>query len=149
MNKINYPIILVALVAVFLLFSNSLSFDPNTGDEKLDKKLSEINLASSMNINKFISRASSVYLVDKAIINDLLLRMEPVDVLLTLQLGKVTDYSIYDVVRIYKNSPSKDWTLILKNLGIKNSSYEFAELKKIERFNENSFVNSSLSQNKN
>ena len=146
MKKTNYTILFFALIAIFSLLTYSLSFDPKTGDEKLDEKLSDINLSASLNINKFISRVASTYIVDETMVNEMLKTMEPADVLLTLQIGKVTDFSVYEIMSIYKNKSNNGWSSIFQELGIKNTSYEFTELKKIATFNEKSFVNSSLSQ---
>jgi hypothetical protein len=149
MKNFNYPIVLVALVTAIVLLTNSLSFNPKTGDEKLDEKLNEINMNASMNISEFVDRLSTVYFVEKVMVDELLLTMEPVDVLLTLQISKITDYTIYDVLKSYKNNPENGWNSILNDLGIASTSKEFKQLKNVSSFNDKSFVNSVLSQNKN
>jgi len=149
MNKINLPIIFMMLSATFILLSQTLSFDPNTGDNHLDQKLSEINVKASDNINAFIDRVNLIYNVEKSQVQELLEVMEPADVLIALQVNHITDNSLADVLDSYKENNKAGWKAILNDLGIKSSSYEYVELKKIKQFNDISFITNTLSQNKN
>jgi hypothetical protein len=149
MKKFNYPIIFIVLLTIIVTLTNSLTFNANTGDDVFDKKLNEINISASLNINQFIDRVSSLYFVDKVILNDMLVTMEPVDVLITLHVSKITDFSMYEVLSSYKNNSKKGWNSVLHELGINNTSYEFKQIKNIVKYNDESFINSSLSQNKN
>lgn len=149
MNKINLPIIFMMLSATFILLSQTLSFDPNTGDKHLDQKLTEINVKASANINAFISRINLVYNVEKSQIQELLEIMEPADVLIALQINHITDNTLADVLDSYKENNKAGWKAVLNDLGIKSSSYEYLELKKIKHFNDVSFIINTLSQNKN
>lgn len=149
MKNINYTIIFTMLSATFILLSQTLSFNPNTGDEKLDNKLSEINVKASNNINAFIDRVHKIYNVDKNQVQDLLEVMEPADVLIAMQINHITENSLTDVLASYKENNKAGWKVILNDLGIKSSSYEYVELKKIKQFNDISFITNTLSQNKN
>lgn len=149
MKNINYPILFTMLSATFILLSQTLSFNPNTGDEKLDNELSEINVKASNDINAFIDRVHKIYNIDKNQVQELLEVMEPADVLIAMQINHITENSLTDVLASYKENNKAGWKVILNDLGIKSSSYEYVELKKIKQFNDISFITNTLSQNKN
>lgn len=149
MNKVNYPIIFTLLSTIFILLSQTLSFNPNTGDKKFDNKLSEINVKASNDINAFIDRVHKIYNIEKNQVQNLLEEMEPADVLMAMQINYITENSLSDVLYTYKERKKAGWKFILNDLGIKSSSYEYVELKKIKQFNDVSFITNTLSQNKN
>jgi hypothetical protein len=76
MDKVNFPIIFTVLSATFIILSQSLSFNPKTGDEKLDAKLAEINLSASQDIKSFIERVNQVYHIEENQVKSLLEIME-------------------------------------------------------------------------
>ncbi len=148
MKNTNYPIILMMLAATFILLSQTLSFNPKTGDEGFDNKLNEINVEALSDINNFIDRVNSVYLIEKNQVQELLNVFEPAELLIALQICHVTDNTLLNVIENYKRNKSKGWKSILSDLGIKSTSYEFVELKKIVNFNDVSYITNTISQNK-
>ena len=107
------------------------ALDFNTGDAEFDLTLKEINLEAEADIEGFKADISLTYNISQNKLEYLFveIEMEPADVYMTLELAKITDNSVDDVVNVYKENRGKGWGVIAKELGIKPGSDEFKALK--------------------
>lgn len=131
MNKLNYLLFFAMLTASFLLISQTLSFDPNTGDEQLDEQLNEINSQAVTDLLSFQNEVSEKYHVGKDKISALLAIMEPVEIIIAYEISALTEKPIEQVIKSYKANKSEGWKAIAADLGVKSNTPEFSELKNI------------------
>lgn len=146
MNKLNYLLFLMLFTASFVLISQTLSFDPKTGDKRFDKQLHDINANLSQNLGDFKQKVSYKYNIKESKVSDLLSEMEPAEVLITLQLLTITSKSLDEILESYKENRRAGWKAIAEDLGIENNTAAFRELKNVILFNEMPVNDNSLSQ---
>lgn len=146
MNKLNYLLFLMLFSASFVLISQTLSFDPRTGDKRFDRQLHDINANLSQNLGDFKQKVAYKYKVKETQVSDLLTEMEPAEVLITLQLLTITSKSLDEILASYKENRKAGWKAIAEDLGIKNNTVAFRELKNVILFNEMPVNENSLSQ---
>lgn len=130
MNKLNYLLFFMLLSASFLLISQTLSFDPNTGDEQFDDQLNQLNSIANNDLDQFEKNVSEKYHVSTHKVTEMLSIMEPVEVLVSFETASLTEEPIDIVIESYRKNKFSGWRLIVRELGIKGNSREFAELKK-------------------
>ena len=93
--------------------------------------LKDIDRKARENIKKFTKQMSlnfglpipDVEVIIKGVPN-------PSDAFMLLRIGKLSNHSPKDVLRVYNSNPGKGWGNIAKQMGIKPGSREFHELKK-------------------
>ena len=119
----------LSLVLLYIVSYAQISF--NTGDSELDIELVRINTNAKEDFVAFKAELKLSYNVDEKKIDYLqvTIKMEPAEIYLTLELSKLSEKSIDDVVEIYNAHKEKGWGFIAKQLGIKPGSPEFHSLK--------------------
>lgn len=122
-------LILVAVLAFGYNFSQTISFNPRTGDVEMDGFLKDVSTKAKENINNFVNDAVQTFNVTKDKVEGLIKIMDPGDVFMTLQTAQVVNKPIDDVSAAYQKSKDKGWGQIAKDLGIKPGSPEFHALK--------------------
>jgi len=103
----------------------------NTGDEELDKSLLSIDANASLNFGDFKVDISGSYDITEKKLDYLSVEigMKAGDIYLTVELAKITEKSVDEVVTVYTANKNKGWGVIAKELGIKPGSPEFHALK--------------------
>jgi hypothetical protein len=148
MNKTNYILLSIVFFACFFLIFNTLSFDAQTGDEKLDNKLKEINAKAITNIDVFKSQIALKYQTSESEVARLLKIMEPAEILFSYEISAVSSTPIDKIIETYKNNKNEGWKTIISEIGISKNSKKFKELKNLSIYNDQTIDDSSLSQNK-
>lgn len=123
---------LLTLVSVFVLGvcnSQTITFNPRTGDVDMDGFLKDVSIKAKENINNFVNDAVDKFHVAKDKIESLIKIMDPGDVFMTLQTAEIINKPIDDVSAAYQKGKDKGWGQIAKDLGIKPGSAEFHALK--------------------
>lgn len=122
---------LLLLLPGQLLWAQSLTFKANTGDAELDANVSQINADAKLNFSLFKNQMSVQYNISENKIESLRIqsKMEPGDIFLALEIGKLSGKNIDEVVKSYEKNKGKGWGAIAKDLGIKPGSKEFHALK--------------------
>ncbi len=103
----------------------------NTGDPDLDKTLITLDLEASMGFGAFRTNIIRMYNVSDSNIQYLTVEigMTAGDIYLTMEIAKITQKSINQVVESYLNKREKGWGAIAMDLGIIPGSAEFDKLK--------------------
>jgi hypothetical protein len=103
----------------------------NTGDPDLDKTLITLDLEASMGFGAFRTNIIRMYNVSDSNIQYLTVEigMTAGDIYLTMEIAKITQKSINQVVESYLNLREKGWGAIAMDLGIIPGSAEFDKLK--------------------
>ena len=127
MNK--HLFILFAVFAFGFNFSQTISFNPRTGDVEMDGFLKEVSTKAKDNINNFVSDVTQTFNVAKDKVEGLIKIMDPGDVFMTLQTAQVVNKPFEEVKEAYLKAKDKGWGQIAKDLGIKPGSAEFHALK--------------------
>lgn len=113
-----------------------LSYDFKTGDKELDISLNKINIDAKSDINNFIKNISTSYKVESKKIQKMLQsKMEPADIVMTLDIAQISGNSVEAIAEEYKENKEKGWGQIAKNMGIKPGSPEFHQLKQRNKKN--------------
>ena len=112
-----------------MLCSQTITFNPRTGDVEMDGFLKDVNAKAAENINDFISDVEKKFNIAKNKVNELLKVMAPGDVYMTAQTAEIVKKPIDDVATTYNKNKDKGWGQIAKELGIKPGSPEFHEMK--------------------
>ena len=133
--------VLLVLVVSFLFcvtaecgeLTGSANLKFNTGDAEFDVTLSSLNDESSVDVKAFVGDMSLSFGTSKKEVEALISedKMRPADIYMALNIAKMTETSLEDVVKEYKASHKKGWGVIAKNLGIKPGSKEFHALKSV------------------
>lgn len=121
----------ITLLFVCVSFPFLAQLSINTGNTQLDADLNSINVSANANIKVFNSELSVQYNVSEKKIEALRIntKMQPAEVFLTLEISKITNRSLDEVVKIYETNKAEGWGVIAKKMGIKPGSAEFHELK--------------------
>lgn len=123
---------ILSLVAVFAFgfgFSQTITFNPRTGDVDMDGFLKDISTSAKNDINAFINDATKTFNVAKDKVEGLIKVMDPGDVFMTLQTAQIVNKPVEEVKDAYVKAKDKGWGEIAKDLGIKPGSKEFHALK--------------------
>lgn len=124
-----YALILAAVFAFAYSNSQTITFNPRTGDVDMDGFLKDVSIKAKENINNFVNDAVVKFNVAKDKIEGLIKIMDPGDVFMTLQTAEIVNKPIDDVAAAYNKAKDKGWGQIAKDLGIKPGSAEFHALK--------------------
>lgn len=122
-------LILVAVCAFKLNYSQETAFTPRTGDAEMDAVLQEVSTKAKDDASGFITETATAFNVPKTKVQELLQVMDPGDAYMTLQTAEVTNKPVDEVKDAYIKEKDKGWGQIAKNLGIKPGSKEFHVLK--------------------
>ncbi len=148
MNKTSYILLSFVFFVCFFLIFKTLSFDAQTGDEKLDKKLNEINAKAITNIDEFKSQIALKYQTSESEVAKLLKIMEPAEILFSYEISAVSSTPIDKIIETYKKNKNEGWNVVISEIGIQKNSKKFKELKNLSIYNDQTIDDSSLSQNK-
>ena len=102
-----------------------------TDDAQFDADLNGINDNAKLDIKLFNKNMSIEYGIPEKKVEEIKVvnKMEPAEVLLALELAKLSKKSIDDVLKVYKDNKANGWGYIAKQMGIKPGSKEFHALK--------------------
>ena len=120
---------LFAVFAFSYNFSQTISFNPRTGDVEMDGFLKDVSTKAKENINNFVNDAVQTFNIAKDKVEGLVKIMDPGDVFMTLQTAQVVNKPVEEVKEAYMKAKDKGWGQIAKDLGIKPGSAEFHALK--------------------
>jgi hypothetical protein len=124
-----YPIAFILAVASLPLAAQAFSF--GTGDATLDVSLNSINVQAQANIGPYTADLSVAFGVEQPQIQAWMTvdKMQPAEVYLVLELGKLSGKPPAAVVTVYRQNKGKGWGAVAKALGIKPGSAAFKALK--------------------
>lgn len=117
-KKIVLLTLLISLLSVFSTQANEFrpapGFMPDTGDVEFDQFLVRLNTGARERINPYIADLSTAFHIPAEKINRLMRkrRMAPADVLLVLQLVKMTGAPQKRILQRYRQLHSKGWRTI-------------------------------------
>ena len=101
-----------------------------TGSADFDASLNSINANAQLDLGAFKADLSVSFGMPRQEVDNLFsIGMEPGEVYLALEIGRITRKPIDDVIVVYRDYKSKGWGVIAKELGIKPGSSEFHALK--------------------
>ena len=103
----------------------------NTGDDELNKSLLTIDANATLDFGDFKVDISGSYDITEKKLDYLSVEigMNAGDIYMTVELSKITEKSVDEVVTVYTKNKNKGWGVIAKELGIKPGSPEFHALK--------------------
>jgi hypothetical protein len=103
----------------------------NTGDEDLDKTLLTLDTEASISYGAFKANISRKYNVSASKLEYLTvdIGMTAGDIYLTMEIARITNKSVNQVVEAYQDNKENGWGFIAVELGIQPGSNEFEELK--------------------
>lgn len=122
-------LIALALFAFEYGFSQTITFNPRTGDVDMDGFLKDVSTKAKNDINSFIDDATKTFNIAKDKVENLIKIMDPGDVFMTLQTAQIVNKPVEEVKEAYVKAKDKGWGQIAKDLGIKPGSAEFHALK--------------------
>ncbi len=120
---------LVLIAAGLPVSAQSFSF--STGDASLDVTLSSINVQAQANLGPYTADLSVTFGVAQPQVQAWMTvdQLQPAEVYLALELGKLSGKPPTAVVALYKQNKGKGWGAVAKALGIKPGSAAFKALK--------------------
>ena len=106
---------------------------PVSAQAALDIFLSDLNAQARADIKSFGAKLSAQFGVPLPQIQSIIKTVElPGDAFMCLELSRMTNIQLDEVVSTYKRNKSKGWGAIARELGIKPGSSEFKALKRGE-----------------
>jgi len=111
--------------------ATQIEFSANTGDKELDVSLSTFNVEANLNIKTFNADMVRSYDITEKKLEILRVKshMQPSDIYMALEVSKVSEKPMKDVISSWQKNNGKGWGFIAKGLGIKPGSKEFKALK--------------------
>ena len=102
-----------------------------TGDVELETDLNEINVKANVDFGVFKAEMAATYDIEEKKIDYMHaeLVLEPAEIYLALEIGRIANKPVDEVIETYKIHKDKGWGFIAKSLGIKPGSEEFHMLK--------------------
>jgi len=139
-------IFLAAAVMLFTLNGADLSFVAKTGDADFDFHLRDVNIYARADMKLFRAEISFEYkvedqLIDEGLIN---LKMEPAELFLALEIAKLMNRDINEVVKVYSLNKKEGWGVITQKMGIKPGSREFIALKRKTQYKKERYKREKL-----
>ena len=122
-------LILAGLFMFGMSNSQTISFNPRTGDVDMDGFLKDINTKAKNDLNTFVNNTAATFNIAKDKVQNLIAAMAPGDVYMTLQTAEVINKPVDEVKDAYLKAKDKGWGQIAKDMGIKPGSKEFHALK--------------------
>lgn len=122
---------LFLLVLAFGFYSASAQISFNSGNSQLDADLNVINSRASADFGSFKADMKLSYNVTEKNFNYMSgsLQMAPGEIYLALEISKIANVQLDEVLSIYEAHKSKGWGFIAKQAGIKAGSADFHQLK--------------------
>ena len=122
---------LTSTAIALMCFSHLVIAQYNSGDDDLNNSLLTIDADAKLDFGAFKVDLSVSYDITEKKIEYLSvdIEMSAGDIYMSLELAKVTEKSIDQVVEVYQANKTKGWGVIAKELGIKPGSPEFHALK--------------------
>ncbi|BAX80039.1 hypothetical protein [Labilibaculum antarcticum] len=122
-------IIILILTLLPLISSAQISF--NTGNLQFDSDLNTINANANLDFGAFQTDLSIGYNVPEKEIEHMrgTLNMAPGEIYLALEISKVSNRSVDDVICNYRKHKSRGWGYIAKESGVRPGSAKFHRLK--------------------
>ena len=117
-------------IAVFTVVY-SFDFEAQSGDKEFDKRLNEINKNALSNISQFKRCILTTYHANESELSQLLVELEPAEVLLTYEIADLTSLTHAEVLNVFMTNKHKGLQKTLGILGIKHESAQFQNLAKI------------------
>jgi hypothetical protein len=119
----------VFMLCICGLYPAQAQYD--TGDTDLDKTLLTLDTEANISYRAFKANISRKYNVSASKLEYLTvdIGMTAGDIYLTMEIARITNKSVNQVVEAYQNSREKGWGVIAVELGIQPGSNEFEELK--------------------
>ena len=133
MKRILIRFLLIAFCCCQVAYAGEKLVDNTpTGDSGLDRSLEALNKGAKENVSEFAKKLGRKFGISESTTERLLKRvgMSPGDVYMTAKVSKISNRSLEDVEKAYKENKGKGWGAIAKKMGIKPGSKEFHELKK-------------------
>jgi hypothetical protein len=129
----------LALAVLFsgLMHSQTVSFNPKTGDVEMDGFLKSVNDDAQKDLEAFKNKVVTKFNVAKTDVDKLLKDMHPGDVYMAAQVSNIVNKPLVDVSTTYNKNKDKGWGAIAKEMGIKPGSPEFHKLKQSMKKNGN------------
>lgn len=120
-----------AIILVIVQFSFAQDFNFKSGSLEIDTDLKSIDIEAQADFGLFKAEMGGSYNISEKKIDELhaSVKMSPAEIYLALEIGKLTNKPIEEVVNVYKANRDKGWGVIAKELGIKPGSKEFHALK--------------------
>lgn len=144
-----YKLLITSLILVVSInLSAQISF--KTNDVELETDLNTINAKAKLDFGKFKVDIAGSYDIDEKKIEymSVELSMEPAEIYLALEIGKLSHKSIDNVLEVYTLHKDKGWGYIAKKMGIKPGSEEFHQLKNSTKSNSSEPASSNKNKNK-
>ena len=120
---------LVLIVMLGIVYPTHAQYD--TGDDELNKSLLTIDANAKLDFGAFKVDISGSYDITEKKLDYLSaeIEMSAGDIYMTVELAKISEKSIDEVVTVFTKNKDKGWGVIAKELGIKPGSPEFHMLK--------------------
>lgn len=121
-----------------------------TGDIELETDLNQINAKAKLDFGIFKTDIGAQYDIDGKKIDYMSvdLSMEPAEIYLALEISRITNRNIDDVLNVYQIHKDKGWGYIAKKMGIKPGSDEFHKLKNTTKNKSNNAEGKGKGKNK-
>lgn len=120
----------IALFIVLLSAVLTAQIDFKLGSVELNTDLNKINGEAKVNIGGFKADLKLGYKIsDKTFDGMVKLGMQPAEMYLACEIGKIANKPVSSVVDSYKRNKGKGWGVIAKEMGIKPGSPAFHQLK--------------------
>ncbi len=122
---------IVLCLAAAASFPAAAQFSFNTGDASLDVTLNSINVEAEGNMGPYTADLSVSFGVRQPQIQAWITvdRLQPAEVYLALELGRISGKPPATVIAIYKRDRGQGWGAVARSLGIKPGSPAFKALK--------------------
>lgn len=121
----------VAISMLLIISFYPLHAQYNTGDSDLDQTLQTLDLDASISFGAFRTNISQRYHVSESNIQYLTVEMGMTagDIYLTMEMVKITQKSLNDVLKAYQDNRRNGWGAIALQLGVLPGSDKFSALK--------------------
>ncbi len=122
---------ILVLLLSFTVYSVSAQISFKTGNVQLDTDLNSINTSASVNFGSFKADLCASYNISEKKVDFMRVNagMEPGEIYFALEIAKMTNRPVDDIITIYEKDKEKGWGYIAKEAGIKPGSAEFHQLK--------------------
>lgn len=133
-----------------LYLSNWAQISFKTGDAEFDTDLNTINAKAKVEFGSFKAEMAGTYNIEEKKIDymHIDMSMEPAEIYLALEIGRISNRPVDEVIEVYRVNKSKGWGFIAKKMGIKPGSDEFHALKNNTQKKSNSSKAPSKDKNK-
>lgn len=122
---------LIYAIVLVLAVSGLASALSIAGNDDFSLWIEDLNIQAKADLGLFKTELSVEFGISIARVEQLIIEaeMEPGDVYMTLELSRISEKPVDEVVEVYKVHKTKGWGAMAKELGIKPGSAEFKALK--------------------